>query len=1154
MQNKEVSNTPKDLGIAGKLTKSFITSPLSIILFFAMLGAGIIGLISTPRQEDPQISVPMIDVFVKYPGASSKEVSNIIVKPLERLMSHILGVKHVYSVSDKGRSVITVEFDVGQNMGESIIKVRDKMLSNLDFMPKGIPTPIIKPKEIDDVPIVNLTLWSKILDDSQLHALSMEVLQRLEQVENTNNGFIIGGRKKIFAVDIYPSRLASYGITIDEVSNVIRNANVRQYSGNIELDNTNINVYSGSFLQKVSDIENLVVSNINGKPIYVRDIAKVGYKTEETSQIVSHYSGNKDLQKNTDFVANGEQAVTIAVAKKFGTNGVKVSNDILKKVEELKGTLIPKDVHIEVSRDYGKSAKNKVNALIKKLFIATGAVTILVFLALGWRPALVVTLVIPVVLLMTIFAAWILGMTIDRVSLFALIFSIGILVDDAIVVTENIYRRWLIDNKITIKTAIDAVREVGGPTILATFTVVAALVPMAAVSGMMGPYMAPIPILGSVAMVISLFAAFVFAPYFVIKFVPPIDVLHKMHHKEEKEAKYLHNLFSKIIGKLTTNKTFGFGFLIALIVTFFLSIAMFWTTSVAVKMLPLDNKNEFGVVVDLNDGTALSEVASTLHKMAEVVRKIPEVVSVQSYAGTSKPFDFNGLVRHYYLRMQPSEGELHINLVDKDKRDKSSHDLALEVRELLKQIADDESAKYAVVEMPPGPPVLRPVVAEVYGPDRDTRHKLARDLTNIFKKTGSMADVDNMMRDEYPIIDFKVNSTKASNLGVDSATIQRTLSMALQDFEIGSIRLNNALEESKIVLRVPLNKRSQLSYISQLPIPTKYNTTVPISQLGSFEYKKQDDLIYHKDLFDVEYVLGEPIGRLSSPVYAMFAVDDALVEYKNHKGESIGGQYIGVPEDISQPSFSWAGEWTVTYETFRDMGLAFMIALVVIYMLVVWQFGNFIIPAVIMAPIPLTLLGIIPGHWLLGAEFTATSMIGWIALAGIIVRNSILLIDFTVQEYAKGVSFFDSVINSCSSRTRPILITAFALVGGSSVILSDPIFQGMAISLLFGVLVSTILTLVVIPLGTLAAGEESCKSIAISMGLIKESGNSDDKYNKEKPTIETNKTPWFTKTKQKQSVAVSSENAKKWINKLLQKNQESSKINSDNLLKTEDKN
>ncbi|HAE04846.1 MAG TPA: acriflavin resistance protein, partial [Gammaproteobacteria bacterium] len=481
-----IKNDEVDLGIAGKLTKAFITSPLSIILFFAMLGAGIIGLISTPRQEDPQISVPMIDLFVEYPGASSDEVANIVIKPLERLMSHILGVKHVYSVSDKGQGIITVEFDVGQEMNASIIKVRDKMLANLDFMPPGVRSPLIKPKEIDDVPIINLTLWSKSLDDGQLRSLGLELLQQLEKIKDTNNGFVVGGRKEIFHIDAYPGRLAGYGVSIQQIAGTVGSANVSDHTGDIELNGYKMEVYSGDFFKKVEDIENLVVSVKDGMPIYVRDVADVYYAPEETDHMVNYYTGKAN---KTNIKATGEQAVTIAIAKKFGSNGVAVAENILARVEELKGRLIPDNVEVSVTRNYGKSAKDKVNALLKKLFIATGAVTLLVWFALGWRPAVVVTLVIPVVLLMTIFAAWILGMTIDRVSLFALIFSIGILVDDAIVVTENIYRRWLIDNKITIGTAIDAVREVGNPTILATFTVVAALVPMAAVSGMMGPYM-----------------------------------------------------------------------------------------------------------------------------------------------------------------------------------------------------------------------------------------------------------------------------------------------------------------------------------------------------------------------------------------------------------------------------------------------------------------------------------------------------------------------------------------------------------------------------------------------------------------------------------------------------------------------------------------
>lgn len=1145
--NNKIKKTV-NLGIAGKLTQTFITSPLSIIIFFAMLGAGIIGLISTPRQEDPQISVPLIDLFVEYPGASSAEVANIIVKPLERLMSHILGVKHVYSVSDKGRAVITVEFDVGEDMNDAIVKVRAKMLANLDFMPPGAMSPLIKPKEIDDVPIINLTLWSKSLDDGQLRSLGLELLQQLEKVKNTNNGFVVGGRKEVFHIDVYPGRLAGYEVSIQQIANTIADANVSGHAGNIELNGMNVAVYSGDFFQKVEDIENLVIVVQQDKPVYVRDVADVYYAPEEAKHLVSYYSGVAD---KTAIKATGEQAITIAIAKKFGSNGVKVADDILAKVEELKGRLIPDNVHISVSRNYGKSAEDKVNALITKLFIATAAVALLVWFALGIRPAVVVTLVIPVVLLMTIFSAWIFGMTIDRVSLFALIFSIGILVDDAIVVSENIYRRWLIEKKLTIKTAIDAVREVGNPTILATFTVIAALVPMAYVSGMMGPYMSPIPILGSVAMMFSLFAAFVFTPYFIMKLAPPLDVLNKMHKKEEKEQQKLHQFFSGSISKLLNNKRVGYGFLISLFVAFFLSLLMFYTSTVAVKMLPLDNKSAFSVVVDMPDGTALSDTASTLHRMSQILRKIPEVVAIQTYSGTAKPFDFNGLVRHYYLRDKSSEGEIQIQLVEKGERQRSSHKIALAARDLIRQVANDAGAHYAVVEMPPGPPVLRPVVAEVYGPDQQTRQKLAHDLTELFKQSATMTDIDNLMRDEYPIVHFEVDTEKASRFGVSPQVIKETLAMAMDNFNVTTIRLKNALEPSNVQLKIPLSKRSQLTYLTQLPLPSKNGGIIPLSELGSFAYKKQDALIFHKDLADVEFVVGEPIGRLSAPIYAMFGVDDLLLNYQTIDNKQLQGEYLGPPANQNVPGFEWTGEWTVTFETFRDMGAAFMVALVVIYMLVVWQFGNFIIPAVIMAPIPLTLLGIVPGHWLLGADFTATSMIGWIALAGIIVRNSILLLDFTAQEYAKGVPFYDAVINSCSARTRPILITAFALVGGSSVILSDPIFQGMAISLLFGVLISTVLTLIVIPLGTLSAGEAACKDIAINMGLLEDDTDTDAKYNVVKPDKknQTEVKRWFA-----DKVA----ELNYWIQQFLQKKQvkkpaNTPKIDTNTLLKKEDK-
>lgn len=1090
------------LGLAGKLAKNFIVSPLSSILFFVMLAAGILGLLATPRQEDPQISVPLIDIFIEYPGASSQEVSDIVVRPLERKMSNILGVKHVYSVSDKGKSIITIEFDVGEKMNEAILRVRDKILSNMDQIPPGIEPPIIKPKEIDDVPIVNIALWSDSVDDGQLRSLGLEVLQQLEHVENTNNGFVIGGRKEIFHIDVNPSKLFSYNVSLQQITKVIRSSNTKGQTGFIDIDGYQMEVYSGDFFTKSADIENLVVKAHNGRNVYIRDVADVYYAPEDTRRMVSHYTGVASTKvdvNNNKIKADGAPTVIIAVAKKYGSNGIKVADDILLKIEKLKGSLIPPDVNIEIIRNYGKSAKNKVDELILKLFIATGAVALLIWLALGWRPAVVVTLVIPVVLLMTIFSAWLMGFTIDRVSLFALIFSIGILVDDAIVVVENIYRRWLIDEKITIATAIDAVREVGNPTIVATFTVIAALMPMAAVRGMMGPYMEPIPILGSVAMLFSLFAAFAFTPYFVMKLVPPIETLKKMEDAEVKINNFLHKFYVYVISHLFNNIKAGVVFLISLVVLFFVSIYMFYNTAVVVKMLPLDNKNLFSISVDMPDGTSLVNTASVVNKMAEKLRNIPEVIGIQTYAGTSQPFDFNGLVRHYYLRKAPGNGELSLQLLDKNNRDRTSHEIATQARELIQQIADDNSANIAIVEMPPGPPVLRPVVAEVYAPDNNMRKKLANDLTHIFKNSNAMADVDNYMRDRYPVWHFEVDTEKAIRLGVSVQVIQETLNMAMSSFKVTTIRLKNALEPTNVCLQVPLSKRSQLNYLKQLPVESNNGTLVPIVDLGEFILKQQDDLIFHKDLATVEYVVGEPVGRLSAPIYAMSAVDDILKKYQTHDGTIIQGKYLAKSNIDGKIGFDWAGEWTVTYETFRDMGIAFAIALVVIYMLVVWQFGNFLTPAIIMTPIPLTLLGIIPAHWLFGAEFTATSMIGWIALAGIIVRNSILLVDFSAQEYAKGVPFFNAVINSCSVRTRPILITAFALVGGSSVILFDPIFQGMAISLLFGVFISTILTLLVIPLGMLSAGEDNCRQVAVYLGLIKDNSNIDASYNVSKP-------------------------------------------------------
>ncbi|MFM1891264.1 MAG: hypothetical protein RLZ44_341, partial [Pseudomonadota bacterium] len=683
---------------------------------------------------------------------------------------------------------------------------------------------------------------------------------------------------------------------------------------------------------------------------------------------------------------------------------------------------------------------------------------------------------IPVVILMTVFAAFVMGFTIDRVSLFALIFSIGILVDDAIVVVENIYRRWLLKGASDTATAVDAVREVGNPTILATFTVVAALLPMAFVSGMMGPYMMPIPVLGSVAMIISLFAAFAFTSYLAMRIKPSLKALEKAEHKEHASNEKLDKLFRKIIPPLLESKAKGYGFLLGLILTFFAVCAMFYTTAVTVKMLPFDNKPEFAVVVDMPEGTALPTTANLTRELAEALRELPEVTALQTYAGTARPFDFNGMVRHYYLREEPWQGEIQVQLLHKSKRERTSHDIAEAARARLTPIAQQYGARLTVAEMPPGPPVIQAVVAEIYGPDAATRRAVAQHLTGVFESVDGLADVDNYLTEPYQAWRFEIDTQKASVRGISTRTVIQTLSGAMGDYRITDVREGSALEPTWIVMQAPLGLRANPQALADLPVPGPQGNTVPLAELGQFVKVEEDPVIYHKDLRPLEYVVGDAVGRLGAPIYPMLAVDQKLQDYVTPDGVTLSGTMTGPPPADGRSGFEWAGEWTVTYETFRDMGAAFAVALLLIYMLVVGMFGNFVVPAIIMAPIPLTLLGIIPGHWLVGlltghnAYFTATSMIGFIALAGIIVRNSILLVDFAIEEVRQGIEVKEAVLRACKARTRPIMITAFALIGGASVILTDPIFQGMAISLMFGVFVSTVLTLVIIPLGCVSAG------------------------------------------------------------------------------------
>ncbi len=1058
----------KNLGIAGRITRQFINSPVTPLLMVAFLIIGLLGLMFTPRQEDPKISVPMVDILLQYPGASAEQIANLATNPLERLISEIPGIRHVYSASQRGSAVITAQFYVGEDLGKSIVKVHDKIQSNIDLMPPGVPEPIVKPVGPDDVPVVSATIWSEdpSIDDSILRTLALDILQKLEQVPDSGKGFVVGGRAEQIRIEVSPERLNGFGVSIQDVANTIRTANSELSAGSIEGGNKTFKVYTGAFLSNAQDVSNLVVAVRNGAPVYVRDIARVYQAPEETSQMVSYATG--PAYKGDGPTTDNAQAVTIAVAKKTGTNGVSIARELIAKLESLKGHLIPDNVEVSITRDYGKSANDKVNELLVALFEATVAVSILCLIGLGFRAASVVIFVIPVVILMTIWAAWIIDYTIDRVSLFALVFTIGILVDDATVVVENIFRRWLKAGKTTTSIAIDAVREVGNPTIMATFCIIAALLAMGFVSGLMGPYMRPIPVLGSIAMFLSLIAAFIFVPWLSMRLRPNLKDLKKAEIKEKKQIEAIGRFYFPVMKPLCNSKITGYIFLFSLIGLTFLSCALFYTQSVTVKMLPFDNKPEFNVVINMPEGTALPVTANLTSRMAIALQNIPEVTAVQSYVGTASPFNFNGMVRHYYMRKQPWQADIQVMLQDKSERQRLSHDIAVNARALLKPLADELGARIQVVEMPPGPPVLQTVVAEIYGPDAKTRHQVAADMKGIFEKAEGVVDVDTYMADNYEYWRFEVDTKKAARRGISVNAINETLAMVMGGYKLGDVKKGRMLEATYIVIQAAMGVRSEINRLGNMPVIGINGETVPLTELGRFVRATEDAIVYHKDLRDVEYVTGEMAGRLGAPIYGMFAIEDLLENYTTPDGETITGMpsgLLGPPADDFKSAFEWGGEWTVTYETFRDMGGAFMAAMLLIYALIVWEFKDFTLGGLIMAPIPLTLIGIIPGHWVTGAEFTATSMIGFIALAGIVVRNSILLVEFVKHEVEEGVEIQDAVLNAGKARMRPILITALTLMAGSYMILDDLIFKGMAVSLLFGAGVATVLTLVVIPLG-----------------------------------------------------------------------------------------
>jgi len=1043
------------------------------MILMVALFVGIIGLMFTPRQEDPQISVPMIDVFVQYPGASAAQVASLVTEPLERIMMEIPGVRHTYTATERGRAMVTVRFKVGEDMGASVVKVHDKIQSNMDKIPPNVLPPLVKPVAIDDVPVVALTLWSKDVDDGALRLLSLDLLQRLGGIKGAGKGFIVGGREDQVRVEVMPERLSGYGISLQQVAQTIQTVNSERTAGDLETGGLSFYVRTGSFLTGAKDIERLVIAIRQGSPVYVLDVARVSQTPAEADQMVAFFTGPA-YEGDTE-MADGDPAVTVAIAKKEGTNGVTVAKRLLAKVDDLKGTLIPSNVNVTVTRDYGKSADDKVNELLEAMLEAAVIVAVLCLVGLGARAAFVVIAIIPVVILLTIWWAMMIDYTIDRVSLFALIFSIGILVDDATVVVENIFRHWLEKGKTSVAVAIDAVREVGNPTILATFTIISALLPMGWVSGLMGPYMRPIPVLGASAMFFSLVAAFIFTPWMAVKVAPRHEALKKAEEKEKRAHERISRFYRPIIMPLINNRKLGLLFLFSVIGITAALCATFYTQQVAVKMLPFDNKPEFSVIVNMPEGTAMPDTANVALQLAETVRQIPEVTAVQTYAGTAQPFNFNGMVRHYYLRQRAWEGDLLVMLKDKNDRKRGSHDIAVSARNLLLPIARRMGAKIAVVEMPPGPPVLNTLVAEVHGPDAETRRTVAAELTAMFEAVEDVVDVDNYMIEPYEFWRFEVNTEKAVRQGISVDTINGSLAMAMGSYKLGDIKRGTVLEPTYIVMQIPLAVRSQVTRLGDLPIPAADGRTVPLSELGEFRKGYEDPIIYSKDLRGVEYVTAEMKGRLGAPIYGMLDIEDKVKEYTTPDGvtmETMPWNLFGPPADDSISAYEWTGEWTVTYETFRDMGGAFMAAMILIYGLIVWEFKNFALAGLIMSPIPVTLLGIIPGHWIMGAEFTATSMIGMIALGGIIVRQSILIVEFVQIEVAKGNGVQEAAVRGAELRMRPIIITSTTMMAGAYAIISDPIFNGMAISLMFGAGVATIMALLIIPLGCISARKQ----------------------------------------------------------------------------------
>jgi multidrug efflux pump subunit AcrB len=1043
----------RHLGPAGRFAKAWISSKLTPLLISAALLIGAFAVWKLPREEEPQIIVPMIDVFVQMPGASAHEVEERVTRPMEKLLWEIPGVEYIYSTSSPGTSMAIVRFYVGQDEEKSIVRLNQKLLANFDRIPPGASQPLVKPRSIDDVPILALTLSSRRYNDFDLRRIASQLDDTIKQVPDVSAVTLMGGQRREVRIGLDPAKLAGYQISPLQVAGALGLSNRRLNAGPWNSGNREYLLETGEFLRCADDVRNVVVGVAGDRPVFVRNVAEVTDGGAEPTEYVRMLNA-----------ASRESlpAVTLAIAKRKGTNAVEVAGNVLRRIEPLRDVAIPADVKLDITRQYGETAAGKSNELLLHMLIAVISVSFLIAITLGRRESLIVFLAIPVTLALTLAVFYLYGYTLNRITLFALIFSIGILVDDAIVVVENIVRHWRMPAnraRPPYDVALEAVDEVGNPTILATLTVVAAILPMAFVGGLMGPYMRPIPIGASAAMVFSLLVALIVTPWAAVRILKPSDA---GSHGEREDL--VTRIYRRVMGAILHRTALRWGFLTGVVCLLLGSVSLFYFRFVKVKMLPFDNKSEFQVIVDMPNGTTLEETARVADALARATLDQPEVVNLQTYVGTASPFNFNGLVRHYYLRRGPNVADLQVNLLAKGERKLQSHEIAKQVRARILPVANRYGARIKVAEVPPGPPVLQTLVAEVYGPAQEGRLQIARQIRDLWKRTDGVVDVDWYVEDDQPKYRLLVDQEKAALNGISEDEVARTVQVASAGYEAGLLHAESEKEDVPLMVRMDRANRSDLDRLQNLKLPGRSGRLVALGEVVKAERVSSEKSIYHKNLMPVTYVTGDVAGAMESPVYAILKLGPEMDKFKAPQGYAIEQHMAALPTDSDRYSMKWDGEWHITYEVFRDLGIAFAAVLILIYALVVGWFQSFVTPLIIMAAIPFSLVGILPAHGMMNAFFTATSMIGFIAGAGIVVRNSIILVDFVELRLREGMALDAAVIDAGAVRFRPMLLTAAAVVVGAGIILFDPIFQGLAIALMAGEVASLALSRMTVPI------------------------------------------------------------------------------------------